>query len=162
MLHFGGRLSSSKTTPHQATSLLVSKHFLFQVTHLSVIIQFICLDVANGYSQFFVEFVAKVRGKFPEHTIMVSRKSMRLNYCTKVWHMVRLANTKFIAWEPIPLLSRQTSRSDQIVKTNGGSVVLIQWNFSAYDSIVVRPSRISKLICLEATLISPSRWLLSI
>jgi len=33
-------------------------------------IQFICLDVANGYSQFFVEFVAKVRGKFPEHTIM--------------------------------------------------------------------------------------------
>ena len=35
--------------------------------------QFICLDVANGYSQFFVEFVAKVRGKFPEHTIMVSQ-----------------------------------------------------------------------------------------
>jgi len=33
-------------------------------------IKFICLDVANGYSQFFVEFVAKVRGKFPEHTIM--------------------------------------------------------------------------------------------
>ena len=36
--------------------------------------QFICLDVANGYSQFFVEFVAKVRGKFPEHTIMVSQQ----------------------------------------------------------------------------------------
>ena len=39
--------------------------------------QFICLDVANGYSQFFVEFVAKVRGKFPEHTIMVSQPFCR-------------------------------------------------------------------------------------
>ena len=38
-------------------------------------IRFICLDVANGYSQFFVEFVAKVRGKFPEHTIMVSEST---------------------------------------------------------------------------------------
>ena len=35
-------------------------------------INFICLDVANGYSQFFVEFVAKVRKTFPSHTIMVS------------------------------------------------------------------------------------------
>jgi len=33
-------------------------------------INFICLDVANGYSQFFVEFVAKVRKTFPSHTIM--------------------------------------------------------------------------------------------
>ncbi len=31
----------------------------------------ICLDVANGYSQFFVEFVSKVRNAFPNHTIMV-------------------------------------------------------------------------------------------
>ena len=42
-------------------------------------IKFICLDVANGYSQFFVEFVAKVRGKFPEHTIMVSRSTCAVN-----------------------------------------------------------------------------------
>ena len=34
-------------------------------------ISFICLDVANGYSQFFVEYVAKVRKAFPSHTIMV-------------------------------------------------------------------------------------------
>lgn len=33
---------------------------------------FICLDVANGYSQHFVEFVRKVRLTFPTHTIIVS------------------------------------------------------------------------------------------
>lgn len=35
-------------------------------------IKFICLDVANGYSQHFVEYVRKVRGAFPQHTIIVS------------------------------------------------------------------------------------------
>lgn len=35
-------------------------------------ITFICLDVANGYSQYFVEYVRKVRAAFPSHTIIVS------------------------------------------------------------------------------------------
>ncbi|CAH1974945.1 unnamed protein product [Acanthoscelides obtectus] len=35
-------------------------------------VTFICLDVANGYSQHFVEFVRKVRAAFPTHTIIVS------------------------------------------------------------------------------------------
>lgn len=35
-------------------------------------ITFICLDVANGYSQHFVEYVRKVRSAFPTHTIIVS------------------------------------------------------------------------------------------
>lgn len=35
-------------------------------------IEFICLDVANGYSQHFVEHVRKVRAEFPSHTIIVS------------------------------------------------------------------------------------------
>ncbi|XP_034401095.1 GMP reductase 1 [Cyclopterus lumpus] len=34
------------------------------------ILKYICLDVANGYSEYFVEFVKTVRGKFPKHTIM--------------------------------------------------------------------------------------------
>ena len=34
----------------------------------------ICLDVANGYSEHFVEFVKNVRSKFPEHIIMVLNK----------------------------------------------------------------------------------------
>nr|ACO13380.1 GMP reductase 1 [Esox lucius] len=34
-------------------------------------IKYICLDVANGYSEHFVEFVKTVRQKFPNHTIMV-------------------------------------------------------------------------------------------
>ncbi|RZC36259.1 GMP reductase 1-like, partial [Asbolus verrucosus] len=33
-------------------------------------VTFICLDVANGYSQHFVEFVRKVRSAFPSHTII--------------------------------------------------------------------------------------------
>uniref|UniRef100_A0ABI7Z306 GMP reductase n=1 Tax=Felis catus TaxID=9685 RepID=A0ABI7Z306_FELCA len=33
-------------------------------------VKFICLDVANGYSEHFVEFVKLVRATFPEHTIM--------------------------------------------------------------------------------------------
>ena len=35
-------------------------------------LSFICLDVANGYSQHFVEFVRKVRAQYPSHTIIVS------------------------------------------------------------------------------------------
>ena len=33
-------------------------------------LQYICLDVANGYSEHFVEFVKLVRKEFPKHTIM--------------------------------------------------------------------------------------------
>ncbi|XP_043276915.1 GMP reductase 1-like [Venturia canescens] len=33
-------------------------------------LSFICLDVANGYSQHFVEFVRKVRAEYPGHTII--------------------------------------------------------------------------------------------
>ena len=32
-------------------------------------IGYICLDVANGYSEFFVEFVKKVRDRFPDYVI---------------------------------------------------------------------------------------------
>ncbi|XP_028593505.2 GMP reductase 1 isoform X1 [Podarcis muralis] len=34
------------------------------------LIKYICLDVANGYSEYFVEFVKAVRIRFPKHTIM--------------------------------------------------------------------------------------------
>ncbi len=33
-------------------------------------LEFICIDVANGYAEAFVEFVQKVRGAFPEQTIV--------------------------------------------------------------------------------------------
>ncbi|XP_047001838.1 GMP reductase 1-like isoform X1 [Schistocerca americana] len=33
-------------------------------------VRFICIDVANGYSQHFVEYVRKVRAAFPAHTII--------------------------------------------------------------------------------------------
>ena len=36
-------------------------------------VKFICLDVANGDSQFFVDYVKKVRDNYPDQTIMVSQ-----------------------------------------------------------------------------------------
>ncbi|GBP55959.1 GMP reductase 2 [Eumeta japonica] len=33
-------------------------------------LKFVCLDVANGYSQHFVEYVRRVRAAFPKHTII--------------------------------------------------------------------------------------------
>ena len=36
-------------------------------------VDYICLDVANGYSEHFVEFVKQVRTEFPRHTIMVCK-----------------------------------------------------------------------------------------
>ncbi|XP_062993440.1 GMP reductase 2 isoform X2 [Elgaria multicarinata webbii] len=33
-------------------------------------VRYICLDVANGYSEHFVQFVKDVRKRFPDHTIM--------------------------------------------------------------------------------------------
>jgi len=33
-------------------------------------LDYICLDVANGYSEWFVEFIRKVREKYPRHTIL--------------------------------------------------------------------------------------------
>lgn len=32
-------------------------------------LEYICLDVANGYSEHFVEFIRRVREAFPRHTI---------------------------------------------------------------------------------------------
>lgn len=39
-------------------------------------IKYICLDVANGYSEHFVSFVREVRKEFPNHTILVSPPSL--------------------------------------------------------------------------------------
>jgi GMP reductase len=36
----------------------------------AVNVDFLCLDVANGYSEHFVNFVRRVRGAFPAHTIL--------------------------------------------------------------------------------------------
>lgn len=37
-------------------------------------LEYVCVDVANGYSEHFVHFVKDVREKFPSHTIVVSRR----------------------------------------------------------------------------------------
>ena len=47
---------------------------LKQILDVCPAVPAICLDVANGYSEHFVEFVKNVRSKFPEHIIMVLNK----------------------------------------------------------------------------------------
>jgi GMP reductase len=42
---------------------------LQSVLHAIPAVKFICLDVANGYSEFFVETVRRARAAFPEHNI---------------------------------------------------------------------------------------------
>ncbi|XP_041040512.1 GMP reductase 1 isoform X2 [Carcharodon carcharias] len=43
---------------------------LYMILETIPTIKYICLDVANGYSEYFVESVKTVRAKFPKHTIM--------------------------------------------------------------------------------------------
>lgn len=43
---------------------------LFRICKENPAIQFICIDVANGYSQHFVEYVRRVRENFPDMTII--------------------------------------------------------------------------------------------
>lgn len=45
-------------------------------------LQYICLDVANGYSEHFVSFVRRTRKDFPEHTIFVSISVIVCNDCS--------------------------------------------------------------------------------
>ncbi|XP_065270633.1 GMP reductase 2 isoform X3 [Emys orbicularis] len=43
-------------------------------------VRYICLDVANGYSEHFVQFLRDVRKRFPDHTIMVRTAPPRQSY----------------------------------------------------------------------------------
>lgn len=43
-------------------------------------VRFICLDVANGYSEHFVEFVRSVRQAFPQHVIMVDHLKINTGF----------------------------------------------------------------------------------
>lgn len=63
-----------KSLPHVAASAGTSQSDFEKLSEILKAIPgitFICLDVANGYSQHFVEFVRKVRMAFPDHTIIV-------------------------------------------------------------------------------------------
>ena len=44
---------------------------LKQITAAIPDLHFICLDVANGYSEHFVAFVKQVRQEFPDKTLIV-------------------------------------------------------------------------------------------
>lgn len=46
-------------------------------------LKYICVDVANGYSEHFVNFVKDVRQKFPSHTIMV--RTCWTHFMDKQW-----------------------------------------------------------------------------
>lgn len=46
-------------------------------------ITFICLDVANGYTQQFVDIVRKTRAAYPHHTIIVSKLA--------TWYIIKVS-----------------------------------------------------------------------
>lgn len=65
--------SSPETVPFMACSAGTADgdfERLSEVLNTISEVQFICLDVANGYSEHFVDHVKKVRAAFPTHTIM--------------------------------------------------------------------------------------------
>lgn len=64
---------SPETLPYTACSSGTGAgdyELLTQVLEAIPEINFVCLDVANGYSEHFVDYVRKVRAAFPTHTIM--------------------------------------------------------------------------------------------
>lgn len=63
-------------------------------------LKYICLDVANGYSEHFVEFVKRVREKFPKHTIMVRRPQGVGGGGGGVWGVKHESDTvNFTGWQ---------------------------------------------------------------
>lgn len=67
-------------------------------------ITFICLDVANGYSQHFVDYVRKVRAAFPTHTIIVSLCN------TSVMHLSMYIHGRYSALIMILLKNAETGK----------------------------------------------------
>lgn len=67
--------SNPEVLAHVAASCGLSDNDLNrlkQILDILPAIRFICLDVANGYSQQFVEHVRRVREAYPNHIIIVS------------------------------------------------------------------------------------------
>lgn len=58
----------------------------------------ICLDVANGYSEYFVEFVKTVREKFPKHTIMVRPPGRVLPWRRRPWLTGLFCVCRLVTW----------------------------------------------------------------
>ena len=59
---------------------------LKQITAAIPDLHFICLDVANGYSEHFVAFVKQVRQEFPDKTLIVRR----LFFCVPISRLYAL------------------------------------------------------------------------
>ncbi|MBZ2279353.1 IMP dehydrogenase, partial [Buchnera aphidicola] len=65
-------LSSQKTLNNLMISIGTSNSDLVKIKKicsLSSELKYICIDVANGYSEYFVSFLKKIRNMFPNHII---------------------------------------------------------------------------------------------
>lgn len=71
-LHNEDRFSEKEKYSYVVPSIGASEHELdtYQYRNLPYNHQFICIDVANGYGEYFVEFVEEVRSRFPNNTII--------------------------------------------------------------------------------------------
>ena len=67
-----GRFSDKELFSFIIPSIGASEHELstYDFRNISRNHQFLCIDLANGYGEYFVEFVEKVRNKFPAITII--------------------------------------------------------------------------------------------
>ncbi|VDN02324.1 unnamed protein product [Thelazia callipaeda] len=73
-LQFSNKIGCSESVLSQvAISSGISETDFMKLKRICEMIpalQFICLDVANGYSEIFVDFIRRVREEFPQHTII--------------------------------------------------------------------------------------------
>lgn len=79
-------------------------------------LSFICLDVANGYSQHFIEYVRKVRARYPNHTIIVSNSRSVLSVLTE-------ASASDPLDRYIPMCAFILKHKDQSLPLQAGNVV---------------------------------------
>ncbi|CAJ0590124.1 unnamed protein product [Cylicocyclus nassatus] len=70
---FHSKHKESAMFKHIAVSTGISDHDLEKLRAICEAIpelDYICIDVANGYSEYFIEFIRKCREEFPRHTIL--------------------------------------------------------------------------------------------
>jgi hypothetical protein len=75
---------------------LISSFYFSEIINAIPELDYICVDVANGYSEHFVEFVRLVRKEFPEKTIFV--EDFQFFSPIKVLFLIRLEMLLHVKW----------------------------------------------------------------
>jgi len=78
---------------------LISSFYFSEIINAIPELDYICVDVANGYSEHFVEFVRLVRKEFPDKTIFVENFEF-IKYFSpiKLFFLIRLEMLLHVKW----------------------------------------------------------------